>query len=224
MDNDLLIFGGGLDQSLPTDNEYLHVHNRVAHAIDEAISEGDLDKATDITRKMIKVAKVANKELSHILYNLNASWNVFKTTEPFLEWAHREVGFHKHTIERYIRVESLLISDRIEPDIKKELSDRNLTELFPIANMIEQGYEPTRDQWEDILSQPDASSIRQSVREIKEELPRATALILYLEETGTIWAIKDNVRKFVGSLELTDENEIVKHAIERITRNAGMLR
>jgi hypothetical protein len=224
MSDDLVLFGTGLDQSLPTESEFQGVRERVTKLVNEAITTGDLDKATLLTRSLVKVAKVANRELTHILYNLNTHWEVFHTEESFIDWADREVGLHRHTIERYIRIEGLLTSPSIEPDIKKELSDRNLAELFPIANMIEQGYEPTRDQWDDILRQPDASSIGATVRDIKQLPPRPTALVIFLDESGTIWATKDNVRKFVGSLELTDDSEIVKQAVERITRNTGMLR
>jgi hypothetical protein len=224
MTDDLTLFGSGLDQALPTEFEFSYVRERVEQSINEAIAQKDLDKATTLMRSLVKVAKVANRELTRILYSLKVHWDVFDTQETFEEWADRESGLHPHTVERYIRIESLFHNQTLTHEVKKELADRNLAELFPIANMMEQGYEPTADQWQDILRQPDESSIRQSVREIKGQEPRPTALVIRIDEQGTIWAVKDNVKKFVGSLELTDDSVIVQQAIDRIIKNTGMLR
>lgn len=224
MTDELILFGNGLDQSLPTEHEFGWVKEKVDRSIDEAIQSGDLNKATDLVRSLIKIAKISGRELTRVLFKFKENWAVFSSEEPFEDWADRETGLHHHTIERYIRIETLLTSNTLTPEVKKELADRNLAELFPIANMMEQGYEPTEDQWQDILRQPDENSIRTAVREIKGQEPRATALIISIDRNGSIWVSKENVKKFVGSLELTDDSLIVQQAIDRIVKNTGMLR
>jgi hypothetical protein len=213
-----------MDQSLPTETEFSWVKDKISYSIDEAIASHDLDKATDLVRSLIKIAKISGRELTRVLYQFKSNWHVFNCTEAFEDWADRETGLHHHTIERYIRIESLLTKPELSVEVRKELADRNLAELFPIANMVEQGYEPTPDEWEDILIQPDETSIRTKVREIKGQEPRASALVLYMDESGSIWAVKDGTKKFVGSLELSDDSLIVRQAVDRIIKNTGILK
>lgn len=224
MTDELILFGTGFDQSLPTEHEFEWVREKVDQRIDEAIEQADLDKATTLVRSLIKIAKISGRELTKVLFKFKQNWSIFQTEETFEDWADRETGLHHHTIERYIRVESLLTKPDISDEVRKELADRNLAELFPIANMVNQGYEPTEDQWQDLLIQPDETSIRSKVNEIKGAEPRSTSLSLRVDSHGTIWATKNGVQKFVGSLEVDDESEIVKQAIERIVKNTGMLR
>lgn len=222
--NNLILFGDGMDQSLPTEEEFAEVRSRVDRTVADAIEAADLDQATNLVRTLVKIAKISGRELARVLYQFSSHWSVFKSEETFEEWAFRESGLHPHTIERYVRVESLLTRPDIPIAVRKELSDRNMAELFPVANMIEQGYEPTEDQWHKLLLQPDDSSIRGVVREIKGSDPRPTALVIRIDENGSIWAVKDGVRKFAGSLEIKDESPIVQQAIDRIIKNTGMLR
>jgi hypothetical protein len=224
MNDGLILFGDGLDQSLPTEQKYILVRENVNQRIDEAIQDGNLDKATDLVRSLVEIAKVSGRELTRVLYKFKENWSVFGVDETFEEWADRESGLHHHTVERYIRIQSMLTNATIPSEIRSELSDRNLAELFPVANMVEQGFEPTEDEWRDILIQPDETSIRTKVREIKGQEPRANALSLSIDDSGSLWVTKDNVRKFVGSLEVTDDSPIVEQAIERITRNSGILK
>lgn len=224
MTDDLLLFGSNLDQSLPTESEFEWVTDRVNERIHQVIKDANLLQATELVRSLIKIAKVSGRELARVLHEFKHNWFVFDTQETFEEWADRETGLHPHTIERYVRIESLLTSPEIPETVRQDLADRNLAELFPIANMIEQGFEPTEKEWQTILLQPDETSIRATVREIKSQPPRASSLTLTLDSNGSIWAIKDSMKKFVGSLEISDESPIVKQAIERITRNVGMLK
>lgn len=224
MRDGLILFGSGLDQSLPTEHQFQWVKEQINQRIEKAIQSANLDEATELVRDLVMIAKVAGKELAKVLYTFHEQWKTFDTQETFEEWADRTTGFHVHTIERYIRIETMLNKPEIPTEIRQELADRNLAELFPIANMVEQGYEPSSDQWESILIQPDEVSIRTKVREIKGQEPRATALVLRVDDVGSIWAHKDGAKKFVGSLEITDEEPIVKSAVERIIRNSGMLK
>ena len=224
MNDDLILFGSGLDQSLPTEKDFSWLKDEVDNRLSNAIQSGDLDAAGDLVEGLVKVTKASGKELAKVLYTLNTNWNVFNTDEAFLEWAYLRSGLHRHTIERYVKVEELFSGESVPEDIKPFLAEKNLAELFPIANMVDQGYEPDSDQWKDIILQPDESSIRNKVREIKEQEPRKTALILKIDDMGSIWAIKEGVRKFIGSLELSDEDEVVQKAIKRIITNSGILR
>lgn len=224
MNDELILFGDGLDQSLPTGEEFAWVSEQVDQRIDKAIQHADLHEATRLVQQLIKIAKVSGRELTKVLYRFYQNWAVFQTEEDFLEWADRETGLHRHTVERYIRVESVFAKPSIPDEVKAELSERNLAELFPVANMVAQGYEPTAEQWQDILLQPDETSVRKKVMEIKGQEPRSTALMLSVDGSGALWATKDGVRKYVGHVEVEDEHPIVQQAVERLLRNAGVLR
>ena len=41
---------------------------------------------------------------------------------------------------------------------------------------------------------------------------------------GSLWAIMEEERVFIGSLEVEDDNSIVQKAIERLTKNSGVVR
>jgi len=221
---DLILFGSGLDQSLPTEDEFDGIKEMVDRRALDAIQNGDLDQATKLVRGLIKIAKISGKHLSRTLFQFHNHWDAFGSNETFEEWADREIGLHKHTVQRYIRVEELLNNTSIPAEVRKELTDRNMTELFPIANMMEQGYEPEPEQWEKIISQPDEVSIRETVRDIKGQEPRPTGLTLRMDEDGSLWAYRGGERFFFGSLNVEDHSPAVEQAIARVTRNAGILR
>lgn len=226
MDNheDLILFGSGLDQSLPTGEESAWLDEQIDVRVQESIRSADLNQATALVRNLIKATKIFGKQVSKVLYQFYINWEVFGAEETFEEWADRETGLHAHTIERYVRIEKMLHNKDIEESIRKELADKNLTELFPIANMIDQGYVPDQEQWGDILIQPDEVSIRAKVRDIKGQEPRPTGLTLHQDSNGSLWAIKEGTRKFFGSLEISDPDPMVQQAIERVLRNGGILR
>lgn len=224
MRDDLVLFGNDFDQALPTEDEFGWVKEKVSQMVSQVIEHANLDEATNLVRSLVKIAKVSGKELSKVLTQFKQNWSIFETDEEFEEWAWRETGLHRHTIERYIRIETMLSNPEIPQEVRKELADRNMTELFPVANMVSQGFEPTVDQWEEILSQPDETSIRSKVNQIKGAEPRSTSLTLRIDERGTIWAYKNGLNRFVGSLEIEDDSDIVQQAIERIVKNTGMLK
>lgn len=221
--DDLILFGEGEDQSLPTEDDFLYLRQRIASLTQSALENADLDKATHLVRSLVRVAKVSGRELARVLYQFSLHWADFRVEESFEEWADRTTGLHPHTVERYVRVEALFDLPLPE-EVRTDLTDRNLAELFPIANMTAQGYDPSPEQWEKLIRQPDEASIRAVVREIKEAEPRPSALVLRVDEHGSIWGHRDSRRKFVGSLEVADEDPIVQQAIERIRRTAGMIK
>ena len=45
-----------------------------------------------------------------------------------------------------------------------------------------------------------------------------------MDRTGALWANTKTDNKFIGSLEIDDESDIVQAAIERIIRSAGVLK
>lgn len=215
MSDELILFGTGLDQPIPDDDWAIQ---KVDEIIQEAVQKKDPYIAIHAVQSLVKIAKLSGRALAKLLHFLRYNWEVFNSDENFDDVVYVESGLHRHTIDRYIRVHQLLLEAPVD------LSQRNMKELIPIANKIAQGWEFEKEEWNKLANAPDYATLSQDLREMTDEKPRKSALILQIDQHGSLWATKEGQRKFVGSLEIDDEDEIVQKAINRICDNSGVLR
>lgn len=221
-DNDLLLIGD-LDQAIDTDNDWMET--KIDEIIKRSIKEKNAYIALDAAKTLVGVAKLSSFGLAKLLYYTKKNWHRYKITETFEEVAYDRVGIAPANIDRYIRVWGMFDNALIPQDYVEELQQRNIKDLIPLANALYQGFEVEQEEFEKLVDAPDYNSFAKIVREdIKGKPPRKGALSLYLDLKGTIWGIQDKERKFVGSLEIDSDDDIVLKAVDRIVKGAGMLR
>jgi len=220
--NDELMLLSGLDQPIPADDTFWE--DRIDEILEKAFREQDVNYALNACESLVKIAKLSGRSLATMLYKLKQHWNIFEITETFEELAYPKIGLHPHTIERYIKVAEMFATHTIPADLEEQIKQRNMGELIPIANAVAQGYEFDAEDWKDLANSPDFSTISKKVRDIKGQPPRKSSLAIMIDKFGTLWAMNNEDRKFVGSLEIISDEPLVKKAINRIIDNAGVMR
>ena len=218
-----LLLVGSMDQPLQTDNTWFL--ERIDEYIKKSIKEKNAYIALNAAKEIVAIGKLSGLGLAKLLYFTKKNWKKYKIKEDFDDMAYEYVGIAKVNVERYVRVWSMFDYALIPQDHVEELQQRNIKDLIPIATALHQGYDIEQDEWEAIVDAPDYNSVAKVIREdVKGKEPRKGALALYLDKKGTLWAYQDNERKFLGSLEIDDEDEIVQKALDRIIKNSGVLR
>lgn len=222
MNDDLLLIGS-LDQPLSVDSDW--VMDKIDEILKRSVKEKNVYLALNVCKELVAVGQVAGLALSKALYYIQKNWQRYKVDGDFDDIVYDYIGKHKHTVERYVKVWGMFDNAIVPLDHVDELQQKNIRDLIPIANAIYQGYEIDAEQWEKIVDAPDFNTVAKVIREeVKEKPPRKGSLQLFLDREGTIWAYQDNHRYFVGSLEIHIDEEPIKQAIERITKNAGILK
>jgi hypothetical protein len=189
--------------------------------LDVAIQQGDLDMAIDFCSRLVNLQKMSGLALAKALWMIHDNWNRFEIDEDFKMIMAIRLDIHPHTVERYVRVYDLLL--HAPEEVVAQLESKNIGDLFPVANAVAQGYTVDDDTWKDIADAPSQTDVSRIVREdVKGAEPRATSLSLSINQAGEIWAWKSNQRYFIGSLEISNEDETVQKAIERIVKNSGI--
>ncbi len=218
---DELLITDDLDQSLPvnTTEELKYVDE----VFSQALKETDPNIMFGYMRDIQKGFQIKGMALCKSCYLMNEYWEAFEVGDNFLDTASEYLGMHRHTIERYIKIwEIFLIAPK---HVIPELQQKGLNTLTPVANALAQGYEIQDKVWERIVDAPDNSSTQRIINEeVKDTEGRSSRLNIMLDRNGSLWAITKEERYFIGSLEIDDERDIVKKAIERLVKNAGVMR
>lgn len=219
--SDLQIFDG-LDQPIPADHNW--ALERIEEIIKESVRKKNAQIALNACTSLVQISKVSGLALAKALYLIKKNWHKYKDAGEFVEEVHSATGLHTHTIERYTKVWGMYDNACVPQEYWEEIQQRNIKEQIPIANAIYQGYDVDQDAWEKLVEAPDFSTVSKIVREdITGKPPRKNTLQLQMDDIGSIWGLHQGNRYFIGSLEVSDEEEIVQKAIERIKKGAGIM-
>lgn len=211
-----------LDQSLQVD--HIDILTEVDTFISGAIASKDVEYAFSFCKRMTDTMKRSGIALAKALWLIKHNWDIFQIGDDFEPTAQDYTGLHPHTIERYVKVWDMLIN-YVPAQLKEDALQKNIRSLIPIANAVAQGYEIENDTWDKLVKAPDYNEVSRIVREeVKEVNPRKSNLTIKVDQRGSLWAYANNGVYFVGSLEMKDENEFVRKAVERIITNSGILR
>lgn len=219
MNDELVLFGTGMDLASPEDDNFWM--DRVEEVLEKAFKEHDAEYALNACANLIHIAKISGKALAKMLYTLKHHWDMFEIEDTFEDYAYPKLGLHSHTIERYIKVEEMLQS---LPEEAKSIGQRPIGQLIPIANAVAQGVEFDREDWKVLSQAPTESDIRAEIREITGAEPRKSGVTIFLDRDGSLWASNKDERRFIGSLETTDESSLAQKAITRIVDRAGVMK
>lgn len=209
------------DQSI--DNDDLSMLDRIDKILEDALKSKNAYIALDACKSLVQVAKISGLGLSKILYFIYYHWDEFGIDDNFEDIVYEYVGLHKYTVSRYVRVWGMHQEKKIPAKFEQEILQRNIKDQIPIATALKQGYKIDDRQWSELASASDFQEIAEIVREdIKGKDRRKGTLQLFIDKMGTIWATKEGTKRFVGSLEVKDKDEIVQQAIQRIIGNSGI--
>lgn len=221
--SDELLNIGQFDQEIDTDDNWLL--DKIDNIIHESLEKKDVFIALNSCRTLKTIIKTSGIGLAKLLYLIYSYWEDFGVEDEFEDVVFDYVGLHRHTVDRYVRVWGMYAESKIPAQFACEIQKKNIKDQIPIANALVQGYTITNDNWGLLVEAPDYHAVAQIILEdVKGLQPRKNTIRMYLDERGTIWAKRgDEPRKFVGSLEIHSDEDVVKIVIQRIIRETGML-
>jgi len=219
--SDELLFVTPFDQSIDTDD--LSILERVDALIKESIEKKNAYIALNACKSLLQVAKISGLGLAKILYLIYDNWEIYGVEDAFEDVVYEYIGLHKYTVNRYVRVWEMHENKKIPEKYEQRILQRNIKDQISIASAMKQGFAIADEQWDNLANAADYQEVAAIVREeIKKAEPKKGTLMLFMDDIGLIWATKEGIRKFVGSLEVKDEDEMVQQAIQRIISNAGI--
>ena len=211
-----------LDQSLPVDaTTELKIVDEI---FETSIKENDPEIMFTYLVGIQQQFQIKGLALCKSLHLMNKYWEAFEIGDNFLDTAVQYLGIHRHTIERYVKVWDMF---SVAPKLLvPELQQKGISSLIPIANAVAQGYEIEDAVWDRLADAPDRNSVSKIINEEVKDMEgtRSNRLTILLDRKGSLWAIMDEERVFIGSLEIEEDNAIVQKAIERLTKNSGVVR
>jgi len=190
----------------------------ILQRIDEAINQAQtVDEALLVVEQLVVISELSGLGLAKSLYEIKKKFNVDE------DYIYERVGKHKTTVQNYIRIWKMFAEKLIPDEYMEAIQSRNIKDLVPIANALEQGYEFTDSIWEDIAQAPNFNTVSKVVREkVKGEEGRTNLLTIMLKSNGDIIGYKNGEQYFGGHLVM-DNQEVITQIRERIIKGAGVL-
>lgn len=186
----------------------------------------DVEGLITLLQQVHDMQRLSGIALANFLYWMEKDWDNWKISDSFIDFIFNYIGKTKTTIDRYVAIGRAFSEKLIPEEYVEKISAMPLKNLVPIAKTIEQGYEISKDDWEDLASSPDDNAVRKVVRGIKNQPPRKHSLILMLDSDGDITALfgDDATPLYIGYLNINAEDEQTQQAIKRILDNSGIVK
>ena len=222
--SDELMLSGSLDQSLKTDSDW--IFKQIDKKIQESVEQRSSIIALNICRELKAVGQVAGLGLAKTLYQIKQNWgNYDDVGDNFEDTISDYAGINITTIDRYLKVWTMKENGIVPTELEKDIFDRNIKEIIPIANTIDQGYEIDKDEWGELAIAPDLNTVSSICRDIKGQPPRKSALQIVMDRDGTLNAIQAGQVEHVGFLNVQEyENAIAQKAIARLVSSGGIIK
>lgn len=193
-------------------------------AVDGVVAElnqtGNIQKATQVVSILDRIDNVTGHAKAKLLHGMSAWYKTNKPQDDFGDYIESTTSTKRVTVERYVNVWEQIEQERIP----KNIQERPMRDLVPIANMLAQGFEPSKAEWGKINLAANPSELSEVIRAVKGKKPRKSGMTIQLERDGSLYAFKDNKRVYVGYLDLTEWDELKLKAIERILDGAQIIR
>lgn len=210
-----------LDQPVPLPaNSKEEVFNRVDEIFAEALEAKDPTIAFNAGIQLIQIGSLSGLGLAKMAYLLKTRWSEFEKEETFDDIAFELWGKSSTYINRLLSIWHMH-EKKIAP---VAIIDRPIKDQQAIAKMLEQGFEPTSEEWMKLEDASDNGEVLRTIREIKGVEERKSSRTLVLKRSGDLVIRKGEQMAFLGWLALDNEDdELVAEGIKQIL-TAGIRR
>ena len=208
-------------------------------ALGDSLEEGNLGIAGEALRRFRSLNQASSLSVARLLHGVNFRWRDFDHEEgdTFLEWGVRETGYDKLTITRRVCEWEFLTGGYIPQAFQDRINDytvRQLDKVYSICvgseenkrvgnlDIVPEDYEIEHDDWLKLSEAIDDVSVTEAVREIKGKEKNANNMSLKIDDDGVVWVYQGQTSQTVGQLFTEKDSELVKKAIRRIMKNAGI--
>jgi hypothetical protein len=199
---------------------------QVDQIIQQAISFQDVNILINEAEMCLQQTRISGLALCKLLYKANSMWDYVTGTDTpdFIDTVSTRLGLSKTTIDRYMSVWSVYELHQIPANLSDDFLQKPLRSQIPVAKLIEQGYSPNQEQWQQLADAPDLSTTTKLIRDIKETEPRKSAMMLFIDKNGNLTAVQDVKIADLGWLNVALlEDGLVSKAIKRIVNDARIL-
>lgn len=185
--------------------------------------DGNISQATTVLNTLDRLDNVAGKAKSKLLWGMNLWFNKNKPDDDFGDYVESlsEDGTKRVTVLRYVNVWQQIEDENIPRDVQR----KPMRQLVPIATMLEQGFQPTKREWEEINLCSNSSELGEIIRTIKGKKARKSGMTIQMERDGSLYVYVENRRTYLGYLDVKEmDNQDVDKAITRIIDGASIIR
>lgn len=214
-----------LDQVMVLDDKELEATmDQVDKAIDGAMQAGP-DVAIGYGRRLRSSGQTCAIALSRLLYLLKERWESFPTDDTFEDAVLKGMGLSQQTVDKYIRVwQRVFENETIGINDKIRLMGKPMNSLLAISAAAGEG-QLDEDTVEEIINAHDTAAVKEIVRRVRGIKTSATnSLTILLERDGRLRAKRGDGRYHEFGSLIDSGDQVVRDAIERIVRTAGIQR
>jgi hypothetical protein len=187
----------------------------------EALRAKDSTIAFDAGIKLIQLSNLSGLALAKMAYLLSTRWDEFEDDEPFIDKAMELWGKSRTYLERLISIWDKYEQEQM-PDV---LMDRPIKDQQAIAKMIDQGFEPNKNQWMRLEDAEDNSAVLREIREIKGIAQPTSTRSITLKRSGDLVGYINDKQLHLGWLNIIDQtDEDVLKLINQIVVGGGIKR
>ena len=194
-------------------------------AIDQEIitlhDTGDVNRVMKVLDGLDSVEGITGHAKAKLLYSTNEWWKQNKEGENFSDHVESTTNLKKVTVDRYV-----LVWKYVEDlTIPKEIAERPMRDLVPIAKTIAQGYEMGKAEWRKIGLTASDGELREVLRNIKGKAERKSARVIKMARDGSLYGYKNNQKYFIGYLNIKEAEQdiVLAEFIEKIKISSGVI-
>jgi hypothetical protein len=198
------------------------VMNGIDAVLEDLWQTSNLSKALGVVSVMDKISKVSGLAKAKLLHGMDRWYSETKQEETrgdtFVDAVEADTGTTPVTTKRYVMAWKYID----ECIIPKDVQNRRMDDIIKISTVLEHGYDFSKDDWKELAKASNSSDVREILRKITGKSPRKSGMQIVIDRKGTINVYKDDMKYFVGYLEINSENETIQKAIRRIIDNTGI--
>lgn len=224
MADDIEIIDTALDKTAFVNNNTItteEVFDGVDTVLDNIRETGDFEQLGHLVRSTSSLVRMVGWGTAKALHGGLAVWKELGNDEDDYVPHMRDITkLSDIVIERYIiawEARNLL------PQIADELVAQPIKNGIALGATLEQGYEPTEKQIEQLAGAKSNSEFLAVLREVKNKPARKSSLTIYLEPDGSLHGWKGGEHRFGGDLDIASDDPIVKAIVKRIVDGAGII-
>jgi hypothetical protein len=155
--NELIILSP-LDQDLTVDDED-HILDKITAMLMDSIKEKNVRKALNIVHQLHNIIKISGLGLAKTLYLIKFHWKEFEINDDYTDTIASVTGLHKRTIQTYTTMWEMYETGKIPEKFEDRIMGKSTGILVPITQTLNQGYNISDDDWEELCNAPDLFTI-----------------------------------------------------------------
>jgi len=143
------------------------------------------------------------------------------SNENFADHVTSTTAIKKITVDRYVSTWQYIE----ECVIPKQIAERAMRDLVPIAMTLKQGYDISKEQWRKIDLCASDGELRDILRKIKGKAERKNARVIKMARDGSLYGYKGKQQYFLGYLNIkeAENNVVLAEFIEKIKISVGVI-